>query len=441
MFTLTIQDKNEQQVNQVSFDQGSYTIGRMEGCDIVLQSNSVSRKHAKIMAQGGRCYIEDLGSANGVIVDGQRVVGRRDLGIASQIHIGDFRLLLEHQAPGLSSEQRVLQTVFIPRDSDHYKLVRMGDSFAGEEFTLSEMENTIGRTDENLILLSDPSISRHHAKIMREGDYYTAYDLGSSNGSSVNGKPLTTPRMLKANDQVKFGNVAFLFVPSDTRVDARMLNAGQRKISFVQLAGIGVVVLISIALGGIIVFTMANYKKEQSAPVPIVQAPTVDPVEARVSASRGQIDKAMGRLDWDGAQTALGELRALQPAHAELDELEAKIKREREAATLLDQGEELSEKGQHEEARVIMMKVPEGSASHERAQENLEHLHRTLSYNDRTEAARLIKQGSKKSLLEAHERLKRAVTLRPEDEEPRKQLDALEATLSKKKIKFTALEP
>ncbi|MGM0558536.1 MAG: FHA domain-containing protein, partial [Myxococcota bacterium] len=184
MYTLTIEDSNSETADQFSFDHGSYIIGRNDECDIVLPSNSVSRQHARIYVENDRCFIEDLGSANGVIVDGQRVVKTRDLGTASQIRIGDFYLFLEFKGQS-QSRKSVLDTLFISDSSEHHKLVRVNDNFSGEEFSLSEVENTIGRTDDNFILLSDPSISRRHAKIIRDGNRYTVVDLVSSNGTRL----------------------------------------------------------------------------------------------------------------------------------------------------------------------------------------------------------------------------------------------------------------
>jgi pSer/pThr/pTyr-binding forkhead associated (FHA) protein len=43
-------------------------VGRVEGCDLVLDDASVSRRHARFFEQDGRTWVEDLGSPNGVMV-------------------------------------------------------------------------------------------------------------------------------------------------------------------------------------------------------------------------------------------------------------------------------------------------------------------------------------------------------------------------------------
>ena len=443
MFTLTIQDTNGQVVNTISFEQGSYILGRMEGCDVVLQSTSVSRKHARISVHNGRCYLEDLGSANGVVVDGQRVVGRRDLGTASQIRIGDFYLFLEYRRPGLSDEQRVLQTVFIPRDSDHCKLVRIYDNFAGEEFILSESENTIGRTDENFILLSDPSISRYHAKVVREGDVYSVMDLGSSNGTSHNGKPLVGMTSLFPNDLVKFGNVEFVFVDGDTQVDLRnYVKADEPRSKFIRLAASAILVLCGVAIGASILFWLSGLKKDNDPEVkettPVVKA--TETLESRVEARMKRGQKAMENSDWDAAIAAFDEAIELAPDNEEAKTNKANAAREKSADATLERGEELIEKGEHEEAKKILEEVPEDTKAHTRAKADLEHLNQTLAHNYKNEAIRLEKSGSKRSLKAAHEKFVQALELTPEDEDILKRTATLEKKMKRKRIKFTPYE-
>jgi len=63
---------------------------------------------------------------------------------------------------------------------------------------------TIGRGPDNTIVVSDPSISTHHAQLLLEGDTYRLKDLDSTNGTRVNGKPVTE-RVLRFDDRIRFG--------------------------------------------------------------------------------------------------------------------------------------------------------------------------------------------------------------------------------------------
>ena len=62
----------------------------------------------------------------------------------------------------------------------------------------------IGDVGDNTIVVSDPSISTHHAQLLLEGDTYRLKDLDSTNGTRVNGKPVTEA-VLKPDDRIRFG--------------------------------------------------------------------------------------------------------------------------------------------------------------------------------------------------------------------------------------------
>jgi pSer/pThr/pTyr-binding forkhead associated (FHA) protein len=60
------------------------------------------------------------------------------------------------------------------------------------------------------IMLSDPAVSRRHAEIHREGDEWSVVDLGSTNGTEVNGKRVNRHR-LNAGDRIAFGESVLEF--------------------------------------------------------------------------------------------------------------------------------------------------------------------------------------------------------------------------------------
>ena len=70
--------------------EGENIVGRDEGADIRLHSQSVSRRHARIAVSGGRAVIEDLDSKNGTTVEGRRVVAATPLHDRDRIQIGTF---------------------------------------------------------------------------------------------------------------------------------------------------------------------------------------------------------------------------------------------------------------------------------------------------------------------------------------------------------------
>lgn len=83
----------------------------------------------------------------------------------------------------------------------------------GREFPLEGPMVTIGRRADQRIVLSDPSVSRAHARI-EVGDEIAIVDLGSTNGTAINGHRLRSGRAgLRAGDRIRLGTVLLEFLP------------------------------------------------------------------------------------------------------------------------------------------------------------------------------------------------------------------------------------
>ncbi len=80
----------------------------------------------------------------------------------------------------------------------------------GNRIDLPPRPVTLGRLPESDIVLDDPNCSRRHAELQPEGDSYTLVDLGSTNGSSVNGA-LVTRQVLLDGDTLAFGVIVATF--------------------------------------------------------------------------------------------------------------------------------------------------------------------------------------------------------------------------------------
>lgn len=99
---------------------------------------------------------------------------------------------------------------------------------------------TIGADSANDIVLTDSTVSRNHAEIRRSRRGLTITDLGSTNGTFVNGNRIAGSAQLKAGDEVGFGGARFRLagaMPSPSRIGRRIAMA----LSLVALAAIGFV--------------------------------------------------------------------------------------------------------------------------------------------------------------------------------------------------------
>jgi pSer/pThr/pTyr-binding forkhead associated (FHA) protein len=82
----------------------------------------------------------------------------------------------------------------------------------GKVFELSKNELYIGRDVNNDIVINDSEISRKHARILMQAGGFVLEDLGSTNGSFINGQRLMGPHVLRPGETVMLGeNVSLLF--------------------------------------------------------------------------------------------------------------------------------------------------------------------------------------------------------------------------------------
>ena len=82
---------------------------------------------------------------------------------------------------------------------------------AGKEFEFDQDSVLIGRTPECDVVLYDAGVSRKHCRIFGEGRRYLIEDMGSSNGTKVNGSSITKKQPLTDGDQLTLGPVVFVF--------------------------------------------------------------------------------------------------------------------------------------------------------------------------------------------------------------------------------------
>ena len=169
------------------------TIGREEDVGLQLASPQVSRRHARIEADARGWQVTDLRSANGTILNGERLRGEsRPLETGDTISVGGhlLRFLAGQETRLGGGARRVLSA----------EAVRM----AGARLR-------IGRDPANDLVLDDPNVSRHHAEIRPSGGSWIVNDLGSTNGIKVNGRRVDGPLSLKRGDVIEIGTSRVTF--------------------------------------------------------------------------------------------------------------------------------------------------------------------------------------------------------------------------------------
>lgn len=177
------------------------TVGRGQTNDIVLQDTKVSRAHARFeFNASGEVTVIDSGSTNGVRVNGDRVE-RAVIQPGDVILIGESQFQYERA----STEDRDLTIIDSEMDLDRtiadFVVPMVLNETATDrivihtpdktwEVTLNDRVEslTIGRAATNDVVIEHPSISRAHARIIRDHRTFKIKDLNSSNGLIVNGQ-------------------------------------------------------------------------------------------------------------------------------------------------------------------------------------------------------------------------------------------------------------
>jgi pSer/pThr/pTyr-binding forkhead associated (FHA) protein len=222
----------DKQLGAFLLEGGELTIGRIPGNSIVIDNAGVSRRHAAIHVKGDKVFLQDLGSANGTIVRGQKV-DSHELQDGDEITIVKHRLVYrtpkEAEAPSRPDAMvdGGQSTMYIDPTTIAQALgpghLRRSDSGAGpmlrprlilpdlKKFALEEEEVTLGSGAAAQIQLSGMFIGRMHAKIVRTKDgQFKLHHLSGLAGTRVNGEKISE-HLLKHGDEIEIGKQKLLF--------------------------------------------------------------------------------------------------------------------------------------------------------------------------------------------------------------------------------------
>jgi pSer/pThr/pTyr-binding forkhead associated (FHA) protein len=206
---------------------GANTVGR-ENADILLLDPTVSRRHAQIVLEDGAAFVEDLGSTNGTRIDGAPVpIGERSSiaegselrfgSVALRLALGDAASVGGAGAPTSDLTARSDLSEGEPQVPDDRPAVALLVAADGTEYPFREGVTTAGRRAGNdIVLTGDPYLSGRHAQFRIDAAGWTVIDLGSTNGTFVNGERLREgqPQPLAAGDEVRLGQTVFVVQPA-----------------------------------------------------------------------------------------------------------------------------------------------------------------------------------------------------------------------------------
>jgi pSer/pThr/pTyr-binding forkhead associated (FHA) protein len=108
----------------------------------------------------------------------------------------------------------------------------------GNEYELDRETVSVGRSADNQISLASDSVSRHHAIVLFSGGVYIVKDLGSKNGTRINGELITGEHKLNNDDKVAFGDIKLTFKldeDSETRTLTHVTPTKAKNKNFLEL--------------------------------------------------------------------------------------------------------------------------------------------------------------------------------------------------------------
>ncbi len=395
MYKLIIED-DEGKTTVVPLIRDEITIGRKEGNTIRLTERNVSRKHAKLLKQNGSILIEDLTSYNGIKVNGDRIAGRAPVNEGDRIQIGDYQLALkldkaatagamptqeirdEKTTPFIKDNGQAVPTAMmdmaatvqnpmIAAAEAPARLVVVSSNFAGQEFVLDKAAVVIGRTDENDVVINHRSISRHHAKIVREGGHYHIVDLQSANGVRVNGEEYGKVELRKG-DHIDLGHVRLRFVaPNEDFLfdrDAQVVDVGGKGKSKVGLIVGLVVAVLVLGVGAVVVSRLAG-KGGDAGGTKLSPQQT----EAEVAKLLLEADKSMKAEEWEAAIGKCDDALKLDPTQELARDKRQKAEAERKNRTSYNNFSAAVDKSDFDSAVAFYGEIAEDSVYRGKASE------------------------------------------------------------------------
>jgi len=186
---------------------GATVFGRQG--DVVLDDPGISRRHAQVTNTNGTLTVEDLGSTNGTKLNGTALSAPTAAQNGDEITLGGVSLKVS--LPGEANKTQVVntnKTQAIPTAPTVQSAIAW--LVTGEtRHSLEQGINTFGRRDTNTIQLSDPFISGKHGEVEVTADGIYLTDIGSTNGTLLNGGPITANQRIKMSegDVIKLGDL------------------------------------------------------------------------------------------------------------------------------------------------------------------------------------------------------------------------------------------
>lgn len=184
------------------------TLGKGDANDIVIDEPGVNGFHADLKVDGDEVTITDIDTDSGTLVNGEKISHPMPLRAGDIIIIQGVEMEIVEEADSAGAKTLVLSgTALMQLGTDSWSLVAESGPEKGQVIPIVDRVE-IGRALECDISILEPSLSRKHAELELIGDDLVLRDLGSVNGTWVNGEKIDEVK-LKDGDRMQFDRISF----------------------------------------------------------------------------------------------------------------------------------------------------------------------------------------------------------------------------------------
>ncbi|GAB3091655.1 FHA domain-containing protein [Aestuariicella hydrocarbonica] len=211
--------------NAVWLVEPKVVIGRNTACDLVVDHPEIDPKHAEIRVNHEQLHLVLLAESGNTLLNGRVVPVRKLVPLKAR----DIIRLADSELEVIDPKQEARAAPTIPRqaESTGWALKANHPSLSSRVFPLLEV-NLVGRSSECDITLGAAHLSRRHAELIVKDGLLYVKDLGSSNGTFVNGKQVDHAR-IKRGDDLRFDTLSFGVIGPTDDLDKTTLRVVSHK--------------------------------------------------------------------------------------------------------------------------------------------------------------------------------------------------------------------
>lgn len=399
MFNLIVRNlKNYRE--EFPIDNQVVVVGRGENIHIQINSNRISRKHFRIISKGLKLYIEDLNSSNGTFINDEQIDKITQITESDVIQFGDLYAQLNNTNKIKKDFKidAIVEEIIEERnrksEKPYYKLVSKDKRYPGVIFEINEGFTTLGRTPASNIVVPDQTLSKKHLKFDKQRNKLFLEELGSINGTRINGRKLRDRKQVYDKDKIEIGDVKFIIT---SNIEIKKDNSGSKK-KLTIIAIVFVLLLLSFAI-------LKPKKKVIKKKIQVTSfEDDVENNEKKLEMLIAKSQRFANKAKWDDAIKNCEAVLKEDPANIQAQKYKNSYVNEKKYKEFYRQGKEAFDLLNYDDAIKFLEKIPKNTFYREKARLHIREAKEQLKNKYFAEAKTLYKS---RHLLDAYAMLKK----------------------------------